>query len=456
MAVLRPNSVLLVAGILILAGCLGGGGGSQEDDEASYQPGYKSFLLYLKPLMKSGDMDMRWELYPGAKVEAWGFAPDQESPATIPGPEIRIREGDTVEITFVIDGAVPMPHTLHWHGIHVPWNQDGVPYLSQAPLGQRQFGGNGAFTYTYVFTVNQSGTYWYHCHLDTQHHVDMGMYGAFIVEPADSDQDPGFDHEATLVLDEWDKSHIHSQVQPDQILARSGDPEETIDALYGQLRDYYHMSTLSTVEQVYDQVRNDPRIPGPIKDFLEQNTPDSALRENRSWYPFTYPAYYADYDTFLFNGRAFPLTSPILGDAGDTIRIRLIHAGNLMHSIHLHGHHFQVTHKDGFLLPNPYWADTLAIAPGERYDVYVKLDNPGAWMLHDHFSQYEQNDHISPGGMATILCYRDGWPLADLCQGDLGQLHGGLHAGDILDGTTEFFRATQRAPVDVAYDHARP
>jgi plastocyanin len=447
-------SVLFLV-VLLLAGCFGKGG-AKGKSEPAYKGEFKSFELYLFPLAnQGGGNDRRWELYPGAKVEAWAFSPDNDpAHATIPGPEIRVREGDTVEITFIISGA-PMPHTIHWHGVHVPWDQDGVPYLSQAPLGAPQFGGNGVYTYTYSFPVHQSGTYWYHCHVDTQHHLDMGMYGAFIVEPADPDQDPHFDQEKTLFFDEWDKSHIHSNFAPDQILPRSGQPDEAVDNLYSQLRDYYQMSTLSTIEQVYGRVRNDSTVPQPVRDFLAQNKP-SVLRENRTWYPVTYPAYYADYDTFLINGKAFPLTEPILVDNGKTLRLRLVNAGSLVHSIHLHGHHFKVTHKDGYLLPNPYMADTVLIAPGERYDIYVELNNPGPWMLHDHMPQNEQNDHINPGGMMTHLCYREGWALATLCNEKAHPQHP-LTSGDILEGTTEFFAATQRAGVDPTYvgvDHS--
>lgn len=440
---------------LLLAGCSGFGAGTTKAKAVPAKPSFRSFDLYLFPLGQSNGQDTRWELYPGAKVEAWAIAPENDpAKATIPGPEIRVKEGDTVQITFNIAGGAPMAHTLHWHGLHVPWDMDGVPYMSQAPLGDKPWG-NGSKVFTYTFTVkDQSGTYWYHCHVDTQHHVDMGMYGPFIVEPANPDQDPHFDTETTLMFDEWDKSHIHSNPQPDQVLARSGQPEDSLDNLYSQLRDYYQMSTLTAVEQsyqqVYEKVQQDPNVPQPVKDFLRENKP-SVLRENRTWYPVTYPAYYADYDTFLINGHAFPMTQPVPVAPGTTLRIRMINAGSLPHSIHLHGHHMLVTHKDGYLLPDPYHADTLPIFPGERYDVYVKLDNPGPWMLHDHMAQYEQNDHMSPGGIATVVCYTSGWALANVCQP--GNHPGGraMTAGDVTDALTDYFAATQGAPVDPAF-----
>ncbi|HVM44670.1 MAG TPA: multicopper oxidase domain-containing protein, partial [Candidatus Thermoplasmatota archaeon] len=129
------------------------------------------------------------------------------------------------------------------------------------------------------------------------------------------------------------------------------------------------------------------------------------VRPQRDWYPVTYAPYTADYNTFLINGVAFPYTEPLVGKEGDVMRIRMINAGNSLFAMHLHGHHVLVTHKDGIALESPYWADTVLLAPGERYDVFVRLDNPGLWDFHDHIGGHTQNDNIFPGGAMTMLCY---------------------------------------------------
>lgn len=449
MTKLHARLAWLVFLALLLAGCTSGSGSSKEKDGAAYVGQFKEFDLYLFYLSQS----QRWQLYPGAKAEAFAFASEPDaSKATIPGPTIRVREGDTVAINFIL-GSTPMAHTLHWHGLSVPWDQDGVPYISQAPLGTSLFGGNGTYAYTYRFTVHQSGTYFYHCHVDTQHHMDMGMYGAFIVDPADPDQDPTYDQEETLFLDEWDKSHIHGQPQVDQILSRNGDPQDTADALLGQVRDYYHMGLLNSVEQTYQALLNNPNVPAPVQQVLKQTLPAQVLRQNRTWYPVTYPAYYATYDTFLINGHAFPDTQTILVHKDETLRLRLVNAGSQVHSMHLHGHHFLVTHKDGYKLASPYYADTLLMGPGERYDLYVRLDNPGPWAFHDHMSQNEQNDNINPGGMMTHICYREGWALAGVCQEHVdadGHMHAPT-AGELTYQMANWFAATQRAPLAPEY-----
>ncbi len=92
-----------------------------------------------------------------------------------PGPTIRAREGDTlvVELTNGLD----TPTTLHWHGLHVPFAMDGVPWMV-APVAPGE-------TFIYQFALQQSGTYWYHPHFDTDRQVDGGLYGAVIVAPAE-------------------------------------------------------------------------------------------------------------------------------------------------------------------------------------------------------------------------------------------------------------------------------
>lgn len=442
---------VLLASSVALAGCFGALGGRGKDKGAAYQGEFHEFDLYLNNLVSQGEGTGGWELYRGTRVDAWAFSLGSQSiaQATIPGPVIRAREGDTVRINFYSIG-VPMAHTVHWHGIHLPWDQDGVPYVSQLPIGTADMGGVGN-TITYEFKLNQSGTYWYHCHVDTAHHLDMGMYGAFIVDPADPSADPKYDVEQTLVLDEWDKSHAHANAAAyNNALSKSGDPTVTANDVYAFVRDYLIMNNF------YNEVINGTDVGGQQ---VGQNTP--GLRETRDWYPITYPPYFADYDTYLINGKAFPDTEPILVKQGQTLRLRIINAGSEVHALHLHGHHMYVTHKDGYRVPTlaslekpggvdthdefqraTQAMDTILIAPGERYDAYVLLDNPGPWMIHDHMPLNEYNDYISPGGMMTALCYEDGWESAQKCREGHVAMHGGgeYTSGDVLRATYNLLR----------------
>lgn len=128
-----------------------------------------------------------WDLMFDAPVKVWGFN------GTMPGPEIRVREGDTVRITLKND--LPVPTTIHWHGVNVPNAMDGVAGLNQAPVDPGQ-------EFVYEFTATPAGTRWYHSHTDPAVQVPMGLYGALIVEPRE--QPVAYDREYTLMLAEWD------------------------------------------------------------------------------------------------------------------------------------------------------------------------------------------------------------------------------------------------------------
>ncbi|MFC4453906.1 multicopper oxidase family protein [Deinococcus sonorensis] len=138
---------------------------------------------------------IRTEIAPGVSVEQWAFGfPGQ--PATVPGPELRVRLGEEVRITLV--NTHDQPHALHLHGItSLAQEMDGVPHTSHELLPGQSF--------TYSFVATEAGTFAYHCHFQTNVHLDMGMYGALIVE--DPEHPHPWTQEHTLILDEWDSHH---------------------------------------------------------------------------------------------------------------------------------------------------------------------------------------------------------------------------------------------------------
>lgn len=353
----------------------------------------KEFTLYVHR--------MSHELYPGATMGMWGFSLS-EDPATaqFPGPTLRVTEGDTV-IVHLRSTVAGYNHTIHWHGQNVPGDQDGVPYVSQKPVEPGD-------EFTYTFVAKPAGTYWYHCHVDAQHHIDMGMYGALIVDPQNAKQDPPFDKEFVMLLDDMDRYHLEG-----------GQPATGNAPQGGDTYSYEQYAQ----RQANDLITRNPQASGALS---QANT---SARPNRDWYPVTYAPYTADYQTFLINGQAFPYTKPLVAQNDTVIRIRMINAGNTNFAMHLHGHHALVTHKDGVQLESPYWIDVLNIAPGERYDLYVKLDNPGMWDFHDHIGGHTQNDNIFPGGAMTMLCY-EGVPA---CTEGGGHQHGSrTSSGDLV------------------------
>ncbi len=137
--------------------------------------------------------DIETEIAPGVIVPQWAFGfPGEE--ASVPGPEIRVTEGDLVRIT--LRNTHTQPHTIHPHGIvSLAQQMDGVKTTSHQILPGEE--------YTYEFVASTAGTHAYHCHVQTYKHLDMGMYGPLVIEPKDKSQII-WDREYNLTLDEWD------------------------------------------------------------------------------------------------------------------------------------------------------------------------------------------------------------------------------------------------------------
>ena len=141
------------------------------------------------------------ELAPGMRVHAWAFD------GTVPGPTLRVRQGDLVRVT--LRNRLPVGTTLHWHGVAVPNGEDGVPGVTQDAVPP---GG----TAVYSFVARTAGTYWYHSHQDSAAQVDRGLYGTLVIDPREAPRTPAEDE--TLVLDEWPFGLERSSPPPAQSL----------------------------------------------------------------------------------------------------------------------------------------------------------------------------------------------------------------------------------------------
>jgi FtsP/CotA-like multicopper oxidase with cupredoxin domain len=105
---------------------------------------------------------------------------------------------------------------------------------------------------------------------------------------------------------------------------------------------------------------------------------------------------------YTLNGKGFPATEPIVCKQGQTVRLRFMNEGMMIHPMHLHGMHMTVIAKDGWDQPAPWKCDTLNVAPGERWDVLVKATNPGTWAFHCHILPHAESEH-GMFGMVTAL-----------------------------------------------------
>ena len=129
----------------------------------------------------------------------------------VPGPELRVNQGDRVRVTLV--NHLPAATSIHWHGLRLPNAEDGVAGVTQHAVPP------GA-SYTYEFVVKDPGTFWYHSHQDTQRQLPLGLYGALVVAPSNGRAPSGglaFDRDVTVIVgDANSAADLHLDAQPGQ------------------------------------------------------------------------------------------------------------------------------------------------------------------------------------------------------------------------------------------------
>jgi FtsP/CotA-like multicopper oxidase with cupredoxin domain len=170
--------------------------------DAMHEAGMKAFPAktaglgnqLLKPVMDKGvkvfeltAKKTKWETEPGKLVEAWAYNEQ------VPGPQIRVTEGDRVRI--VLHNELPESTVIHFHGLELPNDMDGVPFITQPPVKPGK-------SFTYEFTVPNAGTHMYHSHHDSTRQVGLGLLGAFIVEPKEKTAYDSPDVDQVLVLND--------------------------------------------------------------------------------------------------------------------------------------------------------------------------------------------------------------------------------------------------------------
>ncbi|UCF91128.1 MAG: multicopper oxidase family protein [Desulfobacterales bacterium] len=236
----------------------------------------------------------------------------------VPGPEIRVREGETIRV--ILKNYLPEATTIHWHGVPVPNAMDGVPGVTQPAVRP---GG----TFVYEFEARPAGTYIYHSHAKYQ--LDQGLYGPLVIEASPPRE--SYDREYSLMLEDW-------------VMQDGGGISRT------QRRPPMGM------------------MGGMRHGRMRSPSPGGPLQE-----PF--------YDGYAVNGRVYPAISPLEVRPGERVKIRLMNASSAtIYYLRLAGHPLTITHLDGQPV-RPVETDVLRIGMGERYDVMLTADNPGSWLL---------------------------------------------------------------------------
>ena len=259
----------------------------------------------------------------------------------IPGPTLRFREGE--DVTIHVTNRLHEDTSLHWHGLLLPPEMDGVPGLSG-------FSGiTPGETYAYRFKIRQSGTYWYHSHSGTQEQA--GLYGALIIDPA--------------------KPEI-VQANRDHVVVLSDFIEENADEILRNLKNdsgYYNYSK-RTVGDFFDDIARDG-LGATIRDRLDWG----AMRMD--------PMDLADVSgyTFLVNGKSPDQNWTGLFTPGERVRLRFINASAMSYfDVRIPGLKMIVIQADGQNV-QPVPVDEIRIAVAETYDVIVVPKDDKAYSI---------------------------------------------------------------------------
>ncbi|MGH3712049.1 MAG: multicopper oxidase domain-containing protein [Micromonosporaceae bacterium] len=384
----------------------------------------------------------------GRQVDAWTYN------GQVPGPELRVRQGDVVEVTLV-NQLPDTGVTLHWHGYDVPNGEDGVAGVTQDAV---RLGGR----FTYRFAATDPGSYWYHSHELSSESVARGLYGTLVVEPAaglpegtvdltaayhrffdgarvigGSDQPqrkrvtPGTPVRLRLINTDSSPEQFSLRGTPYRVVAVDGTDLHRPGELTGKrLRlaagGRYDVAftmpdapvALSTMDETGPGLLLSPdggtrrpaqggpdgvldltsygeptRTPfGPGSDYDREFT--QVLDEGMGFFDGEFA------ETYRVNGASYP-DIPTMGvKYGELIKVTVVNRGFETHPMHPHGHHVLVLSVNGRpVTGSPLWMDTFDVQPGEVWVVGFKADNPGMWMDHCH------NLHHARAGLMLHLAY---------------------------------------------------
>ncbi len=344
----------------------------------------------------------------------------------LPAPLLRWRQGDTVHLR--VHNSLSVPGSIHWHGIILPADMDGVPGLSFMGIAPGQ-------SYDYRFTVNQAGTYWYHSHSRFQEQT--GLYGPIVVEPRGGERHRT-ERDYVILLSDWTDL----------------DPERIYATLKKQ-SDYYNYGKRTLADFVRDA--RERGIGGALDERAMWNRMrmDPSDLADVSGYAYTY----------LMNGNAPAGNWTGLFGAGERIRLRFINGSSMsFFDVRIPGLKMTVVAADGQDV-EPVSVDEFRIGAAETYDVIVQPSADRAWTIFAQAmdrSGYARGTLAPRAGMVADVPLLDPRPL--LAMGDMmgtmghGDMAGMDHAsmpGMTMDAPTKHSSSERGPAVDARVDTPR-
>jgi FtsP/CotA-like multicopper oxidase with cupredoxin domain len=315
---------------------------------------------------------------------------------SIPSPTLRWREGDT--ITIRVTNRLAEDTSIHWHGILLPFQMDGVPGISFKGIAPGE-------TFTYRFKVAQTGTYWYHSHSGMQEQT--GMYGAIIIDPAGSDPVRA-DRDYVVQLSDWTDE----------------DPMRVFSKLKMQ-SGYYNF--------------NQPTAVDFFRDVSSEGLAE-ALDKRKMWNQMRMsPTDLADISaytyTYLMNGTTPSGNWTGMFRAGEKVRLRFINSGAMtFFDVRIPGLKMTVIQADGQSV-EPVTVDEIRIGVAETYDVIV---TPGD-ETYTIFAQSMDRTGYVRGTLATRAGMTAAVPTPDKAEPlSMGDMMGDMGDGHVRHAKTEY------------------
>ncbi|WP_334078620.1 copper resistance system multicopper oxidase [Microbulbifer sp. M83] len=308
----------------------------------------------------------------------------------VPAPILRWKEGQTV--TLNVTNHLAHDTSIHWHGLILPSNMDGVPGLSFNGIKPGE-------TFTYQFPVNQSGTYWYHSHSDFQE--QQGHYGAIVIDPAEPDP-VAYDRDYVVMLTDW------SDESPHDIYARL------------KKEGHYYNRRRRTAGDLWRDIREK----GVAQTWREREMWNDMRMSDRDISDVTGYTY-----TYLMNGQTPDANWTALFRRGEKVRLRFINGSAMsIFDIRIPGLKMTVVASDGQNI-EPVTVDEFRIGVAETYDVVVEPAGDHAYTL---FAQTIDRSGYARGTLTADPSLRAEVPAMDyapvLGHRDMGMGHGS-HGG---------------------------
>ncbi|MFE1289431.1 multicopper oxidase family protein [Streptomyces sp. NPDC058751] len=279
----------------------------------------------------------------GVLTRSWAFG------GQVPGKEIRISAGDTLDAELSNQLPDATTTSIHWHGISLRSDMDGVPPITQDPV-------RAGSSFTYRFVADEPGTYFFHPHVGLQ--TDRALYAPLIVE--DPKEPLSYDDEWVVVLDDW-------------LDGVTGTPDDVFTEL-GHSMPGMDMKGTDSSRPESSRHPSASASPSPSASSADGTSPRFRLGGSAS--PLLgRDAGDVNYPYHLINGRVPTDPAVYDGTPRRRVRLRIINAGaDTAYRVALGGHKLTVTHTDGFPVDHQE-VDALLVAMGERYDALVTLDD---------------------------------------------------------------------------------